>query len=413
MAGQRRFPRQLVPQMGRGFAILAGLLTRVWERFVRRPKFALVPVPVRRVPRQNPRRVSRLGRRLLVFLWGILWIGMSSLGSAFAPFGQEASWSSPSYSEARQRVRAWIDELQQVKELDETVVARLAELWPEDEERSEPEVELLDRLAKTLETLEPQTATLIELTRGTRPRGILPSFDLVADETIAAPVRVHLRLILGRWLVQQEMYDEALDKFGELEAREVLAPATLLFCQSVAHHKLLQKDACLPKLAKLLENEAKLPRRYRELTRLMEADITPLKDDSLDEIARIMDNVTRRLNLGRAGQRVRSEEDDVVAKLDKMIEQLEQQQQQQQQQSGGGAQGQAQRAPNRPMDDSRAAGGSGPGNVTPRNIGRSSGWGNLPPREREEAMQEITKNLPAHYRDVIEEYFRKLARTSD
>jgi hypothetical protein len=34
----------------------------------------------------------------------------------------------------------------------------------------------------------------------------------------------------------------------------------------------------------------------------------------------------------------------------------------------------------------------------------------LPPKEREEAMQEIGRDFPAHYREVIEEYFRELAR---
>ncbi len=41
---------------------------------------------------------------------------------------------------------------------------------------------------------------------------------------------------------------------------------------------------------------------------------------------------------------------------------------------------------------------------------RATDWGNLPPKEREEALQQLGKDLPSHYRDVIEEYFRKLAR---
>ena len=55
-------------------------------------------------------------------------------------------------------------------------------------------------------------------------------------------------------------------------------------------------------------------------------------------------------------------------------------------------------------------GGKGPGNVDPKDIGSKSGWGNLPPKQRQEALQQISKDLPAHYREVIEEYFRRLAR---
>ena len=46
----------------------------------------------------------------------------------------------------------------------------------------------------------------------------------------------------------------------------------------------------------------------------------------------------------------------------------------------------------------------------PKRIGTESGWGDLPPRQRQEALQQIGKDLPAHYREVVEEYFRKLAR---
>ena len=100
----------------------------------------------------------------------------------------------------------------------------------------------------------------------------------------------------------------------------------------------------------------------------MEADIKPLKVDSLDEIARLMDDIKRRLKLARAGTRVRKEEDDVIAKLDKMIEEAEKQQQQQQQQQSGGA-GQGQNQSSSPAQDSSNLQGRGEGNVDPRRLG--------------------------------------------
>ena len=51
--------------------------------------------------------------------------------------------------------------------------------------------------------------------------------------------------------------------------------------------------------------------------------------------------------------------------------------------------------------------------MTKRNIGNKSGWGDLPPKEREEAMQQIGRDFPSHYRDVIEQYFRRLAAEED
>ena len=51
----------------------------------------------------------------------------------------------------------------------------------------------------------------------------------------------------------------------------------------------------------------------------------------LDQIARLMSDVQRRLELARAGKKVRDEEESIVAKLEKLIEEKEKQQQQQQQ----------------------------------------------------------------------------------
>jgi hypothetical protein len=62
-----------------------------------------------------------------------------------------------------------------------------------------------------------------------------------------------------------------------------------------------------------------------------------------------------------------------------------------------------------PAPDSGVLGGQGPGETKKRNIGDESGWGALPPKERQQAMQQIGKDFPSHYRDVVEQFFRKLA----
>jgi hypothetical protein len=64
------------------------------------------------------------------------------------------------------------------------------------------------------------------------------------------------------------------------------------------------------------------------------------------------------------------------------------------------------------MEDSRLADLDAPMEVDQRDIGHSSGWGDLPPREREQALQAIGRDFPAHYRDLIEQYFRELAAES-
>ena len=88
-----------------------------------------------------------------------------------------------------------------------------------------------------------------------------------------------------------------------------------------------------------------------------------------------------------------------------MIEELEKKRKKQQQSASS--------APSAPMDDSRRAGGGGSGEVQQKVQTDGGQWGNLPPRQRAAALAEMTKELPPHFRDVIEEYFRQLALESD
>ncbi len=38
-------------------------------------------------------------------------------------------------------------------------------------------------------------------------------------------------------------------------------------------------------------------------------------------------------------------------------------------------------------------------------------WGKLPEKERAQAMRELTKGAPPQYREIIENYFKKLAQS--
>lgn len=314
---------------------------------------------------------------------------------------QQASWNVPTASEVRADLQKWLD----AQKLDEAAQLQVEALWPPE---AGDKVDVLDRLTAVLAAVDKEARDVVDFCRQIRSRPGLPVFSILEDSQAPPLLRNNLRLLYGRWLAQNELYDESLEQLDGLQADNVADPAALLFYRGVAHHRLLQKKECLPVLEKLLENEELLPRRYLTLAQLMESDIKPLQPDSLDEVERLMDNVQRRLRLGRAGTRVRTEEDKIVEKLDKMIEEMEEQMKKQQQKGSSGKPGG--QNPAQPMQDSMPGTQSGPGDVDQRAIGNTDGWGNLPPKEREEILQEITKDLPAHYRNVIEEYFRRLAR---
>lgn len=267
--------------------------------------------------------------------------------------------------------------------------------------------ERLDVVIDGIALIRPDVRQLRDLLRQAHdaPAVLVPEFDF-DDVTENSFVANHAALYYGRWLAQHQFYDEALDRLEKVTLDEVLDPAALLFYRGLMEHQLLKKDRCLATVNQLLENADSIPRRYAVVGQLMVADIEPMKADSLDEIARLMNDVGRRTGLNRSGKRVRDQEKEVIEKLDKLIEDLEKKQQQQKQQQAASRSGQA---PNKPLKTSQIAGGGASGEVKKKRMDEGGQWGDLPPAERAAALAEMSKDMPPHYRAVIEEYFRRLA----
>ncbi len=283
------------------------------------------------------------------------------------------------------------------------ILKRAAALWPPSERPSG--LDLLQRVVRLAALADEHARQLAEICAQPRASASLPAQKWLSDPAAPAWMTANLRLWYGRWLAQQSLFEEALEQLETLRPEDVVDPATLLFYQGVACHRLLLQDAGIEAVERLLERDDQGPRRYQILARLMQSDLRALKEDSLDHIARRMDDIERRLDLGRAGPKVRTIQDGVIKSLDKLIKDREAQQQQQQQQASQGGNMQ----PQSPAPDSTPMAGKGKGEVTRRNLGNQAGWGNLPPKQREEAMQQIGREFPSHYRDVVEQYFRKLA----
>lgn len=324
----------------------------------------------------------------------------TAAGMAADELERRASWNVPTTAE----IKARLDDFLKDKTLNEADRLKLDALWPDDAAATDP-AELLDRLAASVAIVEPRAIPIVNHCQQDAVQLPPSRFPLLDDTSAPEFIRDNLRLLYGRWLAQHHLVDESLEYLKDLAPQKVADPVSLLFYQAVGHHRLLAKEPCLKSVSLLLENESQLPKRYVSLAKLMEADIKPLKVDSLDEIARLMEDIRRRLELARAGKVVRDEEEQVIAKLEKMIEELEKQRKQQQQAgNSGGAQ------PSNPMQDSQAAQLKGAGEVDPKNLGKKDGWGNLPPQQRQEVLQQIGRDLPAHFRETIEEYFKRLAQ---
>lgn len=314
-------------------------------------------------------------------------------------FAREASWRIPPLEEIRDRTLAWLGDSEPSLAADAARQAR--RLWGV----AAPPRDVLDAVMETIALVDPRAAALWN-----DPAGQAAAAATWLDEpSLAAFERDAVSLWLGRHLVRIRRFDEARPLLAGLDVATSVDPAGLLFHRAACEHWLLDTEGAIGSLDRLLEQGDAIPVRYARLARLLREDIAELEDESLDHIARRMRDISRRLDLGRAGPSTRKVQDGVIESLDRLIERIEQQQQGEEGQGGAGAGGGGGGGAVKPMDDSRIAGGRGPGEVKSRELGGDDAWGALPPHAREEALQQIGREFPPHYREVIERYFKRLA----
>lgn len=230
-----------------------------------------------------------------------------------------------------------------------------------------------------------------------------PEAKLLEQEGQGPFYAANMTLFYGRYLAHRQMFEEALEVLGKAPLAEVVDPANLLFFKAVCQHHLLLKTEGLETIEQLLKNTEGVPVRYSTVASLMQYDLEALRDQSLDEVARKMIDVERRLELGRTGEKVQKKEDEIIVTLDELIKKIEEQQG-----GGGGAGGQANRS-NSPANDSVIKGSTAPGKVDPKKLKNTAEWGDLPPKARAKAKDQISREFPAHYRDAIDEYTKKAA----
>ncbi|WP_459558233.1 hypothetical protein [Lacunimicrobium album] len=281
---------------------------------------------------------------------------------------------------------------------------QLVEKWSTLPAFSSP-LQVMEALVATVEQFDTRWNDLIDATHDS---GRYFQFEEMQENllsTLNPTLRSNMELYLGSQLSSAQMYDEAITVLGSASVNELVDPASYFFHKAVCEHNLLMKQDGLTSLGHLLERTDAVPVRYSQVAELMKYDLENLEEKSLDEVARMMSDVERRLELGRAGSRVQKLEKEIVSRLDEMIEKIEQSQNG----GGGGGSGNSNDPGNQPLQDSIVKGSTAPGNVDNKDIGHKDGWGNLPEKDQAKAKQILGSMYPAHYGKAIEEYSRKSA----
>lgn len=287
---------------------------------------------------------------------------------------------------------------------DELALQRVTELWAK--ETKQPK-ELLDLTVRSFAAVHPETARFVD-----QCRFDVPTYRIARMPKIDDPPKsysANVGLFYGRYLAQRRLFDEGLEVLEQIDPASVTDPASLLFFKAVCQHQLLRKNGGLESIELLLKKTLGVPMSYRQVAELMKYELESLEEKSLDEISRMMGDVGRRLDLGRGGERVQKKENEIIARLDEMIEKMEQQQQN----NGGSSaqnQGGQQQMPSNGAQQSRVKGVAAKGEADEKKLSGKGGWGMLDSKAETKARASIKRKFPSHYSEAIKRYNIKLAK---
>jgi hypothetical protein len=314
-----------------------------------------------------------------------------------------------SVADARAKAEAW---LKSVGKFDQ---AAFDKIWADDS-RS-----VLDRVTDTITLGNSEAGALLATARKVDAPAAAEVPGLIKDAKQDAFLRANLALAFAKYNATKKAYEEALEALNAVAPEQVVDPSSYFFFKAVAEHATMKRDAANATITRLLDDVADAPDRYRMIATLMFFDMVNWSPDPKDltNIERLMDNSGRRLDLARPGEKTQDIQKKIVFRLDELIKEMENQAKGGGQANGGscpdggkpGNKPGSTLTPSNPAQDSQIMGGSGPGKVDEKKLREiAETWGGLPPDKRAKVVEEITRDLPAKYKPMIDEYFKSLNR---
>lgn len=306
----------------------------------------------------------------------------------------------------------WVDSLGPERSL---VATRIREGFERSYHGTDEEPFIPDALAQ----LDPDFAAALAAFDAGNDAEALRLFTALEQSDVAY-VAANATYFAARANAALDRHEEVLAQLADLDGRaELLAIHTpyaphLWLLRAASAARALDFPAAVATLDELAGQFDALPETVDVGATQVRLEIERRERGTLGEVASVMDYVADRLDAEDGADRVRERQEEIVAMLDKLIEQLEQQEQQQgggkgSRQRGGSKEGNA--SPQNPLETSKVNPGAGQvgdlhdmPDATPGEI-----WGKLPPAEREKILQSIRERFPSRYRQIVEQYYRSLA----
>jgi hypothetical protein len=220
----------------------------------------------------------------------------------------------PSFDEAKAQA------LQYLKEHKPSALPAAEALWNPKEDRA-----LLDRVAETLMLGCDEASKVVAAARDPKSEAPTDVPAVLKSYKCAAFFRANLGLYLAKQYAARKVHEQAIDILRATRPEHVVDPASYYFFKAVAENKLLLKDEGLQSIDRLLYNVSDAPERYVVIATLMKVEMLGWKDKDLAHAGRLMEEIEGRLEIARGGQKTQSKQKEVVAILDKLIEDLEKQ----------------------------------------------------------------------------------------
>ncbi len=291
-----------------------------------------------------------------------------------------------------------------VTKASEAVVAAVGQMWLDGSASQSPE-KTLELAVKSWAVMDAALKEALAYDDFTDPVALEKTQAAIVGAGTDSFRQANLRSYFGRAFAEQRLYDEALEQFKAVDVAQTIDPAATLFYKAAAAQSLLDIALAKQSLNALLKHTQAVPARYKTTAELMLAEVEDVEEKSLGEVARLMSDSERRLDLGRSGEQVQTVQERIIANLDELIKRIEAQ--------GGGGAGAGNSNnpgdPSNPLQDSVVKGSTAPGEVDKKKFSKEGQWGNLPEKKQAEAKNLINRNYPSNYRQAVESYFKKLA----
>lgn len=285
----------------------------------------------------------------------------------------------------------------------------------------------LDNLADTFALGNVQAAALLQLVRDDKAPPPLGVPEVLKDAKADPFFRANFGLAVARHLSNRRVHEEALAILNLVNPEQTVEPAVYLFHRAVCEHALLKKDEANRTIVRLMQDVGDSPERFKVVAALMMLDMETWRKD-LGNVARLMDNSERRLDVGRGGPQTQKIQKEVIARLDELIKEKENKAKKSSGGGGGGGGGDPNGGscpdggsspgnsgganPKSPMQDSVIATNGGPGNVDIARLQKlAEQWGKMPQAERAKAMaemQDLVNGLSPEHRQAMQRYFERI-----